>query len=147
MTCYLRRLIELFLPKVIGKKLIFYWHHENPWRKQRDPDPDQLISSKCKSIRYGTVRKRKNFLFNPRQNAVQCILQIIIKKITRSVPERSVAKYLILRLADWPRQAAAVSSLLGPVSTYRVSSGKLSIICNVDKMPYVLLSGRTDLGS
>jgi hypothetical protein len=32
------------------------------------------------------------------------------------LPERSVAKYLILRFADRPRQAAEVSSLLGPVS-------------------------------
>ncbi len=50
-----------------------------------------------------------------------------------------MAKYLILRLADRPRQAAAVSSLLGPVSTHRVSTGgKLSIKSNVDEMRYIL---------
>ncbi len=58
------------------------------------------------------------------------------------VPERSVAKYLILRLADRPRQAAAISSLLGPINKYGT---ELSIISNVDEMPYVLLTGRTDL--
>jgi hypothetical protein len=44
MTFYLLRLMQMYLQKVISKKIIFCWHRGCHWRKEQDtnpePDPD-----------------------------------------------------------------------------------------------------------